>query len=216
VGPGLISWSEEQASVKKGLGGLIARHQAGLFFPLTCLEALSLHVDSFKTMRAKGTRQASLEMALLSTHLVVLVSVLFLVLPPWHALAFLVVQQAGFGLYLGCAFAPNHKGMPMPQPGEHMSFVHRQVTTSRNVKGGRALATALGGLNYQIEHHLFPSLPMANLPRCEPLVRRYCAANAIPYAEAGLIASYAMALRHLRDSGRQVVGGSGEPLWRDS
>jgi len=56
---------------------------------------------------------------------------------------------------------------------------------------------ALGGLNYQIEHHLFPSMPCANLPRAQPIVRDFCAERGIDYEEAGLLASYGIALRHL-------------------
>ena len=112
------------------------------------------------------------------------------------------MQQGVFGLYLACAFAPNHKGMAMPAPGQKLDFVHRQVTTSRNVRGGRALDVAMGGLNYQIEHHLFPTMPMANLRRCQGMVRAYCSAHGIDYCETSLARSYALSLRHLRDVGR--------------
>ena len=123
---------------------------------------------------------------------------------PLRALGFLIVQQGIFGLYLACAFAPNHKGMTMPSPDQQLSFVRRQVTTARNVKGGRALTLALGGLNYQIEHHLFPNMPMANLRRCRPLVQEYCLAHGIDYCETTLFDSYRTALRHLRRTGRLV------------
>ena len=61
------------------------------------------------------------------------------------------------------------------------------------------VATVFGGLNYQIEHHLFPSMPSRNLRRCQPLVRRFCAARCIPYCETTLLESYTMALNHLRN-----------------
>ena len=64
-------------------------------------------------MRSKQSVHGRTEAILLGVHGVVYVGVLFLVLSPPLALAFLVVQQGAFGLYLGCAFAPNHKGMPM-------------------------------------------------------------------------------------------------------
>jgi fatty acid desaturase len=60
---------------------------------------------------------------------------------------------------------------------------------------------ALGGLNYQIEHHLFPSMPRPNLRRSQPLVRAFCAQLGVPYCEASLGGSYAQALRHLRAVG---------------
>jgi fatty acid desaturase len=204
VGPGVISWTPEQAGAKTGVGRLVARHQAALFFPLACLEALSLHVSSARALGTKPVRHTPTEAVLLVAHAAVYLGAVFLVLSPLRALAFIAVQQGIFGLYLGCAFAPNHKGMPMPGPGEKLDFVHRQVTTARNVRGSRALAVAMGGLNYQIEHHLFPTMPMANLRRCQGMVRAYCSAHGIDYCETSLVRSYAASLRHLRDVGRSA------------
>jgi fatty acid desaturase len=123
---------------------------------------------------------------------------------PVRAVVFLVVQQGLFGFYLGCAFAPNHKGMLMPGRGEKLDFLRRQVATSRNVRGSWALGVAMGGLNYQIEHHLFPTMPMANLRRCRPMVRAFCSRHGIDYCETGLTSSYVASLRHLRRAGRPM------------
>jgi fatty acid desaturase len=122
-------------------------------------------------------------------------------LSPLHALCFIAMHQAVFGLYMGCSFAPNHKGMPTIGAHEKLDFLRRQVLTSRNVRGGWITDQMLGGLNYQIEHHLFPSMPRAHLRRVQPLVRAHCARHHIPYTETGLIASYTIALRHLHDLG---------------
>jgi fatty acid desaturase len=124
-----------------------------------------------------------------------------LVLSPAQAVVFLVVQQGLFGLYLGCAFAPNHKGMPTLTHADELDFVRRQVLTSRNVAGSRPVEVVLGGLNYQIEHHLFPNLPRPNLRRAQPLVRAFCAQHGLPYVEASLFGSYAEAVRHLHAVG---------------
>jgi len=107
------------------------------------------------------------------------------------------VQQGVFGFYMGCSFAPNHKGMPILQPGEQRDYLRRQVLTSRNVRGGRVVDFVLGGLNYQVEHHLFPSMPRPNLRRAQPLVQDFCQQRKIAYAETSLLASYRLALRHL-------------------
>ncbi len=197
VGPGVICWVPEQAAGKSGLSLAIAKHQAALFFPLTCLEAANLHVLSTQAVRSKKVVHWRTEGALLAAHGAAYLTALLLVLSPLRALAFLVVQQGGFGLYLGCAFAPNHKGMPMPSDGQELGFARCQVSTARNVRGGRALTMALGGLNYQIEHHLFPTMPMANLRRCRPLVQAYCLAHDMVYCESTLFRSYLTALRHL-------------------
>ena len=104
----------------------------------------------------------------------------FLVLSWPRALAFIAVQQGLFGLYMGCAFAPNHKGMPVLSEEDSLDFLRQQVLTSRNVSGGRLTETMLGGLNYQIEHHLFPAMPRPALRRCRTVVRAFC-------AQAGLL-----------------------------
>jgi fatty acid desaturase len=205
VGPGAIAWTVEQAGARTGLSRVVARHQAGLFFPLACLEALSLHVSSARALGTKPVRHTPTEAVLLVAHAAVYLGAVFLVLSPLRAVAFIALQQGIFGLYLACAFAPNHKGMPMPAPGQKLDFVHRQVTTSRNVKGGRALDVAMGGLNYQIEHHLFPTMPMANLRRSQGMVRAYCSAHDIDYCETTLARSYLASLRHLRSVGKVAL-----------
>jgi fatty acid desaturase len=110
---------------------------------------------------------------------------------------FILVQQGLFGLYLGASFAPNHKGMPILDAADRSDFLRRQVLTSRNVRGGWLTDIALGGLNHQIEHHLFPSMPQPNLRRSQALIREYCQRRGLPYCEASLAGSYAQALRHL-------------------
>ena len=90
----------------------------------------------------------------------------------------------------------------MEQPGDNWDYLRRQVLTSRNVTGGRALDLLLGGLNYQIEHHLFPSMPSPSLRRAQPLVRAFCAERGVTYVECGLVASYRRVLSHLDAVGR--------------
>jgi fatty acid desaturase len=85
---------------------------------------------------------------------------------------------------------------------DHSDFLRRQVLTSRNVHGSWLVDYALGGLNYQIEHHVFPSMPRPNLRRAQPLVREFCRQHGLSYCETGLIDSYAQALRHLHAVGR--------------
>jgi len=142
------------------------------------------------------------EAALLGIHLVGYVGLVFWVLSPVKALAFIAVQQGLFGLYLGVSFAPNHKGMAILAADDDSDFLRRQVLTSRNVRGGWLVDFFLGGLNYQIEHHLFPSMPRPNLRRSRPLIRHFCEQQGLAYSETSLIGSYAQALRYLHTIGR--------------
>jgi len=134
---------------------------------------------------------------------------ILLVLSPLRAVLFIAVQQGLFGLYLGCSFAPNHKGMPMLDAADRTDFLHRQVLTSRNVRGGVLTDFVLGGLNYQIEHHLFPSMPRPNLRRSQPIISSFCRHRELPYCEASLASSYAQALSHLNLVGKATRSGPG-------
>jgi fatty acid desaturase len=202
VNPDVLVWSTRQARVARGAARFIGRWQAYLFFPLLTLEGLSLYVNSFRALGRPSLRNRWPEAVLLLLHFAAYLTVVLLVLSPGKALAFVAIHNGLFGVYLGCTFAPNHKGMEMiTADGEQPDFLRRQVLTSRNVRGGHVINTLLGGLNYQIEHHLFPSMPSANLRRAQPIVRDYCAQIGVSYAEAGLIDSYRQALRHLHAAG---------------
>ena len=196
-----LAFTADQARAKHGLVRLIARHQAWLFFPLLLLEGAHLHLASLKAILGGWGRANPVEGLLLGAHVAGYVTALVVVLSPLQALAFLVVQQGLFGLYLGCAFAPNHKGMPTLTQAEELDFLRRQVLTSRNVRGSWLVDWLLGGLNYQIEHHLFPNMPRPNLRRAQPLIRAFCQDHDLDYAEASLVGSYAQALRHLHTVG---------------
>jgi fatty acid desaturase len=199
VAPEVLIWATKSALGRRGLAAFVTRHQAGLFFPLLTLLGLDLKVSSVKALRAGVVKRKRLETALLIVHFAAYLSALFLVLSPLQALAFIVVHQALFGVYLGMTFAPNHKGMPHPTGDE--DYLRKQVVTSRNVRGGRLVDVALGGLNYQIEHHLFPGMPSPNLRKAQPIVQEYCAEVGVPYEQTGLIESYRQALEHLHEVG---------------
>jgi fatty acid desaturase len=199
VAPEVLIWATKSALGRRGLKGFVTRHQAGLFFPLLTLLGIDLKVSSVKALRNGVVKRRALEGSLLAVHGVVYLSALFIVLSPLQALAFLVVHQALFGVYLGMTFAPNHKGMPHPTGDE--DYLRKQVVTSRNVRGGWLTNVALGGLNYQIEHHLFPGMPSPNLGKAQPIVQAYCAEIGVPYEQTGLIESYRQALQHLHEVG---------------
>jgi fatty acid desaturase len=211
IADGAIAFTADQARVRRGAYAWLGRHQAWLFFPMLLLEGLALHVAGVKALfdgtGARASRMTKVAQAsLLTAHLVGYLTAVFWVLSPLQAVCFLLVHQGLFGLYMGCSFAPNHKGMPIFGKDDKIDFLRRQVLTSRNIRGGRCTDFALGGLNYQIEHHLFPSMPRPSLRHAQELVRTFCARHGITYHETGLFNSYAEVLRHLH-----AVGGPLRP-----
>ena len=131
-------------------------------------------------------------------------------LSPVKAVVFVLVHQGLFGLYLGCSFAPNHKGMPILTANDDSDFLRRQVLTSRNVRGGWLTDLALGGLNYQIEHHLFPSMPRPNLRHAQADRARLLPGAWPVLCQTSLLDSYRQALRHLNAVGRLTHPGRGD------
>ena len=202
VGSGVVVFDATQTMRRSGLARVLTSKQAYLFFPMLLMEGLHLHLASARALRSGVVRARWTEGSLLLAHAVAYVAVVALVLPLGQALAFFAVQQGVFGLYMGISFAPNHKGMPMEKPDDHWDYLRRQVITARNIKGNPLIDFLLGGLNYQIEHHLFPSMPRPSLKRVQPLVREFCAELGVPYVECGVASSYGQALGHLNTVGR--------------
>ncbi len=207
IGEGALSFTTTQAARRRGpIGRFVTAYQAWLFFPLLTLEGMHLHAASVVALRPGARRSTrggtrAMESVLLVVHLVLYVGALLLIMSPLTALLFVVIHQGTWGFYMGCSFAPNHKGMPILGADEDVCFLRRQVLTSRNVRGGPFTDLLLGGLNYQIEHHLFPNMPRPELRHAQPLVRAYCAELGITYCETSLLGSYGAALAHLHAVG---------------
>lgn len=204
IAAGAVVFTDGQAHATRGPVRFIARHQRYLFFPLLMLEGIQLHVASVRALADRRLRHRTWETLLLGMHAGGYLAAVFLVLPPVKAVVFIVVHQALFGVYLGSSFAPNHKGMPILTRDDEADFLRRQVLTSRNVRGGVLVDFMLGGLNYQIEHHLFPSMPRPNLRRSQPLVKDFCDQRGVAYHQTTLLRSYAQALDHLHEVGRPL------------
>ena len=206
VGAGALVFTARQLEASGRLARAFYRYQALLFFPLLLLEAFNLRVSSVRYLFAERSRGRAREATMMALHTVGYLAIVFVILSPGKALVFVSVHQALFGLYLGCCFAPNHKGMPPLSAADDADYLRRQVLTSRNVRGHWITDFVLGGLNYQIEHHLFPSMPRGNLRHAQHIIKDFCHAHRLSYLETGLVASYAQALRHLNAVGRSSGG----------
>lgn len=198
----VIVFQPEKAAGKGRLHSWFLRHQGTLFFPMLLLEGVNLHYQGLRYLldRRNEVSGRATELALLAVRLLALPAVAFAVLPPVSAIGFLLVQVSLFGLYMGASFAPNHKGMPQVPSALKLSFLHKQVLTSRNIRG-RGMTALFGGLNHQIEHHLFPNMPRPHLARAARIVREYCAKLNVPYTSVSLASSYRTVLRHLNAVG---------------
>jgi fatty acid desaturase len=198
---GLVRYTESAVRDRPPRLRWLARHQAVIGPILTLALPFAFRVEGwlFALRNLRGKRQY-LEIGLL------VLSVVGWTLPAvvlgWGWLGIFVLAQALAGLYLALAIAPNHKGMPIWPAGTELSFLERQVLSSRNITPGPLADFVLGGLNYQIEHHLFPTMPRVHFGRARAIVQPFCQAYGLPYDEMGALASYALVLSELRRVGK--------------
>ncbi|MDY0910460.1 acyl-CoA desaturase [Microbacterium sp. CFBP9034] len=202
----VISFTPDQAdrrrAARRGPLGWLMAHQGVLFFPILLLEGLSLHASSVRRVFSREPlRRRPVEIAFIMLRIIGYLALVFLVLSPGIAFAFLGVQLGLFGVYMGMAFAPNHKGMPLVPADVKVDFLRRQVLMSRNIRGNRFLDTVMGGLNYQIEHHLFPSMPRPHLRAASGMISAYCGQQGVAYTQTGLWQSYGIVVRYINRVG---------------
>ena len=202
-----VSFTATDAAKAKGLYAWATRRQGYLFFPALLLEGINLHILGMRTVLSPGkVDKRWLELSMIVSRLGAYVTVIFLMLPIGMGFAFIGVQLAVFGLYMGASFAPNHKGMPILPHDAKVDFLRRQVLTSRNIKGNWMMDTFMGGLNYQIEHHLFPNMPRPHLREAQEIAKEYCETHKIPYTETTLSQSYGIVVQYLNRVGLSAGG----------
>ncbi len=199
----ILSFTVESRNEKKGLERWISNRQGYLFPLLLLFTGFDLLLDSLAGLRRKdkplGYRL--LEFTLMAVRQVFPYVVMTLMFGWLWAIALWFFMMLMFGFFMGAAFAPNHKGMPLLDRNSKLDFFSRQVLTSRNIRGSWLKDNLMGGLNYQVEHHLFPSMARPNLAKTHELVVAYCAEKGVPLVEMNLISSYRAVIVYLNKVG---------------
>ncbi len=185
-----FAFTPEQAREKRGVFRFVARYQVLFSVPLLTLVSYGQRIASIQSLRKERSPWRRWEIAALVANAALYIGVPLVLLGPWKALLLVAVHQAVSGVYLGLVFAPNHKGMEMVDEESMLDPVRAQVVTSRNVKGHPITDWFYGGLNYQIEHHLFPSMARTQLAKAQPIVRAFCRERGISYHETSVLRSY--------------------------
>jgi len=194
----VVAFSEKAALEKRGIPRFIVKYQSFFFFPLLLFEAYSLHVGSaIFLIQKKAWKYRWVEILLLVLHFVSYLALIFLALGAWKGLVFILVNQALFGLYMASVFAPNHKGMLIVRKDEVIDFLRLQVLTARNVRAHPITDFWYGGLNYQVEHHLFPSMARNQLREAQVIIHQFCRDLDISYYETSMFHSYVEILEYL-------------------
>jgi fatty acid desaturase len=165
---------------------------------LTPLLAFTLRVESwgYATSHRDWT-----ELALICINALAWLAPLVWLGPGW--LLMFVFSQLLASLYLAAVVGTNHVGMPTVSGHSSATFLERQLRSSRNVVPHPLTDFVFGGLNYQIEHHLFTTMPRNHFSRARVLIKRFCVQQHLPYTECGVIEVYRLVLHELPRLGAQ-------------
>jgi fatty acid desaturase len=193
----LLAFTEEEARSRRGFLRFMVKYQAYFVLPLELLAWLTFLIFSIRFLFERKAKYPVVEVLLLALHYVLYFGLLLSRLSIWQMLLFFIIHRALLGLYLGSVAAPNHKGMLVLEKDSPLDFLRQQVLTSRNVKAHALTDFWYGGLNYQIEHHLFPTMPRNRLKEAQHIVKTYCKQHSIPYHETGMLQSYREILGYL-------------------
>lgn len=195
----ILAFTKEQALEKRGIAKLVVRYQAYAWLFIMLLPGFSMRLGSGKTLLEnlfrKRTKDYLVESCFVAVGYVLYFGTIFYFLDGLKAWMFILVNYLFAGLYGGTTFATNHKGMPIL--GEKLDFLRSQVLTTRNVRGSLLTDLWCGGLNFQIEHHLFPTMPRNNFSKAQKIVKPFCREAGIEYYETGFFQSYREILQHL-------------------
>mmetsp|Transcript_7994 Transcript_7994/g.19964 ORF Transcript_7994/g.19964 Transcript_7994/m.19964 type:complete len:481 (-) Transcript_7994:913-2355(-) len=195
----VLLWSEHllEGDVKEltGVPSFLVRNQKYFYFPILCMARVSWLIQSaqFQSSPAHeyvgGWALKAPEIITLAIHHL---SFLLLVsrLPSFlHMALFTLVSQALGGLFIGLVFTVGHNAMhvlPAKDAGK-VDFAELQIRTTRNISPTAFNCWFSGGLGYQIEHHIWPTLPRHSLPRAAELVQKFCEKHGLEYTCEGLI-----------------------------
>lgn len=194
-----LFWSEKL--IENDIDGLprwLLRNQAILYWPILCFARISWLHQSLDYQRPKPNPHVTsrgmyaAEIAGLIIHHSLFISLVVKVAMMYSiskAIVFNMTCQAFGGLLLGIVFAVGHNAMDVFTLHELRSvdFIRLQVRTTRNVDPNWFTDWFTGGLNYQVEHHIFPTVPRHHLPKVAQIFRVFCSKHAIPYTSESLI-----------------------------
>ncbi|MDA1337648.1 MAG: fatty acid desaturase, partial [bacterium] len=197
-----IVFTREQGMEKSGFDKFMVQHQQWFFIPLLFASAMSMWFASLSYLISpqEARKDSAIEIPLFLIHTICYVALLVLFLDSWwHIILFTLVHKMAQGLYMGSVFATNHKAMPVIDSKNSIGweFILRQVLTSRNIQVPKFLRILFGGLDRQIEHHLFPWASEIELGSIQKEVKKFCRENNISYTETGFFGSMWDILRHL-------------------
>lgn len=137
---------------------------------------------------AQRRREHWIDLAMLLLHYAVWVFLPMLYLPAQDVLLFTVLRFALMSYGMFALFAPAHfpAEAAMLEPGvADDDWAAAQTVTAVNFRTGWLGRLICGGVEYQIEHHLFPTISPTHYPELSAKVRAFCEEHGYPYRTLG-------------------------------
>ncbi len=176
-------FSEKQrASHASWIHHLLLPQQHILFFLLLPLVYANMIGQAYSHLFKRFSWQSALELVLMSVHFLLLFGAAFYLLPWYTAVIFILVHFMVSGVYMSLVFAPNHKGLEVLSENDRVTWL-QQITCTRNVRPSHLVFHILGGLNFQVEHHLFSDMARPKYWKAQKEVKNFCAKHGISYYE---------------------------------
>lgn len=172
------------------------------FWPATLFFWVPMRFEGLVNLFRKPA-ETRLDRVVLLGHYLMWLAVPALILGPQLALLNYLVASCILGSTTASLFAVNHIGLPTVRPGEVRTTAMRyQIATTRNVDNAPLFDNFFSGLNFHIEHHLFPQVGHDRLRRCHEVTRQFCAEHGIPYSHQPFGAAAADVTRRLAEIAR--------------
>ncbi|MBL8680635.1 MAG: acyl-CoA desaturase [Myxococcales bacterium] len=193
----MFAFDHEQAAKKPSFARAVLVRQHWLAPLMFVGVAINLRV--YCAVHLARGRAKPFELVAFALHWIAYVGAMFATLGLARGALVIALHQALFGAYLGAITVTNHWAMPMPANGSGLGFVAHQVETSRDLDGPSWVHFLWGGLDCQIEHHLFPTMARNRLLEARSIVRAFCGERGITHTQRSLFACYRDIYRAMHD-----------------
>lgn len=216
----ILAWTLKMAesAEKSKTGQFLIRWQSFFYFPVLLFARLAWAHQSWvfvwggfgqHSVKAahidkKNMKYPTLEKIALVLHYAWLFYVMSF-MPILNAVAYFFVAQMSCGFFLATVFGLGHNGMAVYPADQRPDFWKLQVSTTRNITSNWFVDWFCGGLQYQVDHHLFPSLPRHNLKQVHELVASFCKDQGVTYHETDMLVGTYEVLSHLSKVSREFV-----------
>ncbi|HEY1548984.1 MAG TPA: acyl-CoA desaturase [Kofleriaceae bacterium] len=188
--------------------------QRWLFWPMATLMTTGMKRSSvlFLASRPRSDRGRAwwIEVTCMTVHYIAWIAIPTIIWGPIAIVVYLAIW-AFVGVLLALVFAPAHMGLPII--GEPNHEWEHQLATTRDLEMPGAISFFFIGLDYQVEHHLFPRIPHQNLPEAARITRSWCQRHGLQHHSAPYLTALASAERFMRDAwSKHAVAAEHEPI----